>query len=64
MSSQPISVTLKPCFFLVFLSFEAMLLGVSLIAFLYTLKYSDVIYGNDNGILLDFNVDGNIWENM
>jgi hypothetical protein len=28
------------------------------------LNYSDFIYGNDNGILLDFNVDGNIWENM
>lgn len=28
------------------------------------LSYSDFIYGNDGGILLDFNVDGNIWENM
>lgn len=28
------------------------------------MSYSDFIYGNDNGILLDFNVDGNIWENM
>lgn len=28
------------------------------------LSYSDFIYGNDNGILLDFNVDGNIWDRM
>lgn len=27
-------------------------------------SYSDFIYGNDNGILLDFNVDGNVWVNM
>lgn len=27
-------------------------------------NYSDYIYGHDNGILLDFNVDGNIWELM
>lgn len=27
-------------------------------------KYSDFLYGNDDGILLDFNVDGNIWELM
>lgn len=27
-------------------------------------NYSDFIYGNDNAILLDFNVDGNIWEMM
>lgn len=27
-------------------------------------NFSDFIYGNDNGILLDFNVDGNIWETM
>ena len=28
------------------------------------LGYSDFVYGNDNGILLDFNVDGNIWDKM
>lgn len=27
-------------------------------------KYSDFLYGNDEGILLDFNVDGNIWDLM
>lgn len=27
-------------------------------------NYSDFVYGNDNAILLDFNVDGNIWELM
>lgn len=27
-------------------------------------NYSDFVYGHDNGILLDFNVDGNIWELM
>lgn len=27
-------------------------------------KYSDFLYGNDDGILLDFNVDGNIWDLM
>ena len=28
------------------------------------LTFSDFVYGNDNGILLDFNVDGNIWSLM
>lgn len=27
-------------------------------------NYSDFVYGFDNGILLDFNVDGNIWDLM
>ena len=27
-------------------------------------NYSDFVYGNDEAILLDFNVDGNIWEMM
>ena len=27
-------------------------------------NYSDFVYGNDPAILLDFNVDGNIWELM
>lgn len=27
-------------------------------------NYSDYVYGHDDGILLDFNVDGNIWDLM
>lgn len=27
-------------------------------------KYSDYLYGNDDGILLDFNVQGNVWDLM
>ena len=29
-----------------------------------SMSYSDYIYGNDPAILLDFNVDGNIWSDM
>ena len=29
-----------------------------------SMSYSDYVYGNDPAILLDFNVDGNVWELM